>query len=228
MTKKYLILFFFLTGCGLKEHISAVNLNNEGVGLLESDSPTGAQQNFVDALARLPFEAKIHSNLGVSFDQAKEIDKAIASYSSANENSKNDVDRFLTAFNLGQAYAKKGNVAVALDWYQKALTVLPTSKEVKTNIELLNQGGGNKGDNQQKNDKKESGQEDKDNKDNKDKKKDPNQYANQPKPKPREFKGELSEKDVKKILGELKQQEQRIRADYNRKEEKEMPHGKDW
>jgi len=38
----------------------------------------------------------------------------------------------------------------------------------------------------------------------------------------------LSPSDVNKILGELKQQEQRIRGEYNRKEAKEPPRGKDW
>jgi hypothetical protein len=33
---------------------------------------------------------------------------------------------------------------------------------------------------------------------------------------------------VKKILGEINQQEQKIRADYNRQDAKEAPRGKDW
>ena len=224
---KWLGVLFFLTGCGLQSQVTAIKLNNEGVDLLKSDSPTGAQQNFVDALATLPFESRVHNNLGVSFDEAKEVDKAISSYLSAQKHAQKSEDAFLSAFNLGQAYAKKGQIPLALEWYQKALAVYPASKEVKTNIELLSQqnGGGGQGDNQQKNDKKDDGKNDQDDKN---KKKDPQQYAQNQKPKPREFKGELSENDVKKILGELKQQEQRIRADYNRKEEKEQPHGKDW
>lgn len=54
-------------------------------------------------------------------------------------------------------------------------------------------------------------------------------YAPNQKHQPRQFKGqELSEGDVKKILGEIKQQEQRIRSEYNRKEVKEQPRDKDW
>jgi len=54
-------------------------------------------------------------------------------------------------------------------------------------------------------------------------------YAPNQKHQPREFKGqELSEGDVKKILGEIKQQEQKIRSEYNRKEVKEQPRDKDW
>lgn len=47
--------------------------------------------------------------------------------------------------------------------------------------------------------------------------------------KPRPFNGEqLSEADVKKILGEIKQQEQKIRSEFNRKDVKEQPRDKDW
>jgi tetratricopeptide (TPR) repeat protein len=47
--------------------------------------------------------------------------------------------------------------------------------------------------------------------------------------KPRPFKGNtLNESDVKKILGEIRQQEQKIRAEFNRKDVKEQPRDKDW
>lgn len=65
-------------------------------------------------------------------------------------------------------------------------------------------------------------------KDPKDQKKDKKSYGSSPKYKPREFKGDLSESDVKKILGEIRQQEQKIRAEFNRKETKERPRDKDW
>jgi tetratricopeptide (TPR) repeat protein len=89
-------------------------------------------------------------------------------------------------------------------------------------------------DNKDKNqDQKDQGKENKDDQGKDDKeKKDKNekpQYGKNQKYKPRPFKGEeLSEGDVKKILGEIKQQEQKIRSEYNRKEMKEQPRDKDW
>ncbi|RYZ86954.1 MAG: hypothetical protein EOP06_13550 [Proteobacteria bacterium] len=64
----------------------------------------------------------------------------------------------------------------------------------------------------------------------KDQKKDkPKEYGQNPKPQPKKFDSkELNEGDVKKILQELKQQEQKIRAEFNRKEAKEQPRDKDW
>lgn len=54
------------------------------------------------------------------------------------------------------------------------------------------------------------------------------QYSHQQAPKPQFKSDQLTQSDVNKILGELKQQEQRIRAEYNRKEVKEKANDKDW
>ncbi len=207
--------------------METVLLNNKGVAALQADSPTGGQEKFIEALAISPFESALHNNLGVSFDSLKEIDKAMQSYSSAEKAAPSSEMKFISRFNLAQAFAKKGKIPEALNWYQKALEEQPTSVEVKTNIELLNsqQKSGGGGGQQQKNDEKSQGKPDDEGKD---KKKDQQNYQGNQKYKPRPFQGELGEAQVKKILGELKQQEQRIRADYNRKDAKESPRDKDW
>lgn len=95
--------------------------------------------------------------------------------------------------------------------------------------------GKNKGDQKKDDPKDQKGQDPKDDKnkgdqdkDKKDKEKD-QKFGQNKKYQPRPFKGqELSEGDVKKILGEIKQQEQKIRSEYNRKEVKEQPRDKDW
>jgi hypothetical protein len=126
--------------------------------------------------------------------------------------------------------------------YQKALEIIPSSNEVKTNIELLiqqqqGQSGGEgqqnqpqQGDQQQNQDQKnQEGKDQKDQKDQEQDQKEGKQKQQSQKYKPRPFNGkELSEGDVKKILGELKQQEEKIRAEYNRKDVKEQPRDKDW
>lgn len=74
-------------------------------------------------------------------------------------------------------------------------------------------------------------QKDKDDKGNQDQDKKPDQpRENSAKYKPRPFKGDtLSEGDVKKILGELKNQEQKIRANFDKKEKgKSKRNEKDW
>lgn len=89
-------------------------------------------------------------------------------------------------------------------------------------------GKGEKDPKDQKDDKdKGKGQQEKSEPDKgKDQQKKPGEYE---KPKPQEFKSqELTPGDVNKILDEIKQQEQRIRADYQRKETKERPREKPW
>lgn len=231
-----ILFLFFLSACEVKKELEVISLNNQAVSLMEKDSIASAQEKLIDALARRPFEPVIHNNMGVSLDAAKEIERALIAYRAAAEKAdqaKNPQVQFVTRFNYAQALAKQGKVDDAIEWYQKALAIDPASIETKTNIELLapsqNQQGGGQGKDQEDQQQKQDEQDGKDNENGKDKQKDQTKgYSENPKPKPKPFQGELKEEDVKKILGELKQQEQRIRTDYNRKEAKEPPRDKDW
>ncbi|MBO9666466.1 MAG: tetratricopeptide repeat protein [Bdellovibrio sp.] len=227
-------------------------LNREGNKQLQAQAFQASQDKYVEALRYDPYRPEIHSNLGLSFEGNQQAEKAQQSYAEAGRLAEHLQDRqmmFVARFNEAQLLgkAKKTDEAIAL--YQKALEIVPDSKETKTNIELLiQQQGGGKGQDQ-KDQQQQGGQgnqqqqnkDQKDNKDNKDqdqknqdqekdgKDKKDKQYQSSPKYKPRQFEGkELSEGDVKKILGEIKQQESKIRADYNRKEVKEQPRDKDW
>ena len=116
------------------------------------------------------------------------------------------------------------------------MTINPNSRETKVNIELLiQQGGQGGGEGEQKEDPKESDQknENEDSKDSEQKQKDeskPKEYKKNQKYQMQPFDSkELSEQDVKKIFDELKQQEQRIRQEFNKDENpKENSNGKDW
>lgn len=223
--------------------LDTVRLNKEGAQLLKQQSYLLAQEKFLKALSLDPYFDALHVNLGLTFEGQGQPDKAISSYLTAIKYSSSETIKFVAYFNLGQIYGKDKKVDEALAYYQMALDLKPDSIETKTNIELLvQQGGGGKGDSdnkdqQDKKDKKDqkgSGdQEDKkDGKDDKgDKEKDqdkPKQYEKN-KPQPKKFKSEeLTQGDVNKILGEIKQQEQKIRQDYNRKDVKEKPRDKDW
>ena len=212
-------IYFFSTmifvGCGQRQELTVISLNNAGVTFLKADSVSMAQKNFMEALALKPFDPILHNNLGVSLDAAKEFEKAIQSYTFAEGKADQESIKFSTRFNLAQGLAKQAKIDAALGWYQQALEIDPTSNETKTNIELLTKqkksDGGGGGDSKDKGKDKEN--QDKDKKDDKDDKKDdkekPREYQGNEKYKPRPFKGELGESEVKKILGELKQQEQK-------------------
>lgn len=217
-------------GCEQKQELNAISLNNTGVSLLKADSVSSAQRNFMEALALNPFDSTLHNNLGVSLDASKEFEKAIQSYTFAESKAEQETVKFSARFNLAQGLAKQAKIDESLKWYQQALEIDPTSKEAKTNIELLTKqqksNGGGGGDNKDK--EKDKDKENKDKKDDKSDQEKPQEFQANEKYKPRPFKGELGESEVKKILGELKQQEQKIRADYNRKDIKEQPRDKDW
>jgi tetratricopeptide (TPR) repeat protein len=99
-------------------------------------------------------------------------------------------------------------------------------KQSQQNQNNQNQDKKNQQNKDQDKDKNKDGQSDKDK--NQDKQNQEKKYSHQPPPKPQFKSDQLSPSDVNKILGELKQQEQKIRAEYNRKDVKEKPNDKDW
>ncbi len=163
--------------------------------------------------------------LGVVFAQLKDNQKSSESFKSVDQTAKGFEEQFLARFNEGVLWQAMSDTDRALAAYHKALEIKPDSRETKINIELLIQ-------QQQEKDKSSQGeggdQNDQKDKENKDPQKDPQKYE-QPKPQPKKFKSQdLSESDMKKILSELKNQEQKIRSEFNKKESKERPNKNDW
>lgn len=234
------LLALGLTNCGPgRPYLQTLELNREGNKSITAQTYPTAMQKYLEAMKYDPFMGELHLNLGLSFEGQEQADKAIQSYSEAEKlalQEKNFPLVFMARFNHAQLLGKAKKVDEALVKYQQALEIIPNSQETKTNIELLTQtqqGGGegegqqNKDQNQQQGDKPQEPKEGEDKKDQE--QEDKKDYGQSPKYKPRKFDGkDLSEGDVKKILGELKQQEERIRAEYNRKDTKEQPRDKDW
>lgn len=221
--------------------LQSIRENNKGVDQLKASNIQMSQELFIQALQKNPHSPEIQLNLGVTFGQQNQPEKAEASYQTALRLAKDDTSKFAALFNLGELAQKAKKKEMALDYYQQALKYDPNSLETKVNIELLVQsggdGGGGKDDqkqDQEKKDKEDQSGDGKDQKeqDPKDGDKDKEDQKKQPskgKPQPKQFKSqELSQSDVNKILDELKQQEQKIRAEFNRRDSKEKPRDKDW
>lgn len=243
-----LMMSFALVSCGNEPPPSTLKYVRDGNKSLLAQNAQEAMDNYIAALSDDPFRPELHLNLGLSFEFLQQADKALQSYQEAErlaEQQGNLEVLFMARFNRAQLLAKAKRVDEALASYQKALEISPNSKETKTNIELLTRqqqgGGGGEGEPQDKKDQQDQKQQQNQNKkgqdpkdsqrpqdgDKKDKESAPKQSS--PKYQPRPYQGkELNEGDVKKILGEIKQQEQRIRAEYNRKDVKEQPRDKDW
>jgi Ca-activated chloride channel homolog len=209
-----LVLF---TNLVLASDPRAVYNNLSGVKTLLKNQPSQAQAEFLKALETEPEEARLHLNLGLSYQANKDLERAAKEYQAAARFATTDELKFFGNFNAGQALGAK-NVDLALRYYQQALKYKPDSQETKQNIELLMQsksGGGGEGDNkddQQKEDGEDKGQDR------------TNKQSNEPQP----YKGkDLTPQDVQNILEELKNQDQKVRAKENNSG-KERNLEKDW
>ena len=221
--------FLFFSPGALGGELNGIIKNNEGVSRYEKGRPMDAYGFFTDALGELPFAPEIQYNIGNSFLQMKDVDKAISQYKLAlklapGESKREKEVRFRALFNTGAILASQNKTEEALESYQKALALAPDSLETKTNMELLTQSGGSggKGDKDSK-EKKENGDGGGD--DQKEKQVTNKPRENQPQP----YKGkDLSRQDVDRILDELKQQEEAIRAKDQHEGGKDAPPDKDW
>lgn len=270
--KQFSKLFILLSTVGLLgcdagfPDLRAIQSNNRTAKKMKDQSTEESQLGYLEAMKYEPFQEEIHLNLGSTYDVLKDPEKALRLYKNAEEmysKKKPPFENkylsflnpqhplmllFVSYFNQAQLLARENKIDLALEKYQQALSIVPDSKEVKTNIELLlqqkqQQGGGEgQGDNKDQQDQKDQkDQKQKDGKDNKDQNKDPKDgddekkqdqkknYNASPKYKPREFKGELNKESVQKIFGEVSQQEKKMRTQFSKQNQsKESPRDKDW
>lgn len=219
--------------------------NRKGIEALKKENPIEAQKHFLQSLADNPMDARLQLNLGFSLEKMGLLDKARSAYDISAKSGQDPEVLFAANYNRGVLFQKEKKKEDALAAYQEALKYNPDSLETKTNIELLtkddDQGkddkqdqskdgdqGSDKKDQKQGDQKEQKDQDKEQQKDGKDQKDQPKQYGkNKPQPKP--FKSdELTQGDVNKILGEIKQQEQKIRAEFNKKDVKDRDLDKDW
>ena len=208
--------------------------NREGVKKFAEKSYYPAYQAFLKALEEDPLSPELQMNLARTFEANEEFEKAEKAYKGALKLLPDHPEhRFSVLFNLAGVLGKQQKIGEALEAYQECLGMAPESKEVKTNIELLWQGGGGGGGQDKKDDKDKDGKDKKDPKDGeqKDKQEQPDKPEDKKdqKKQPKPFESqELTPQDVKKILDEIKNQEQTIRAQEYERKGKEQGNSKDW
>lgn len=208
--------------------LRGIRRNNEGVARFRDEKINDAYDRFAQGLGDLPFQAELHYNLGRTYFENKEYEKSIKESLATERLAGNAELKFHALFQAGTAAASMKKIEEALAFYQRALEFKPDSKETKTNIELLladGQGGG-QGDQQQQ---QQQGDQQKEPQDGNGQQQQQQQSGQQQRPTPRPFKSEnLGKKDVENILDELKQQEEQIRAKFQREGAKDAPREKDW
>lgn len=233
----FILSFLVLSACS-ELHPEVFMDNNEAAVQISEGKLSEPKSLLLDAMSLAPFEPALHYNLGLVFSAQESMDSALKSFDEAVKLDGTSEVRFRAAFNLGVLYQKAKNKDLALKAYQEALVHQPDSRETRVNIEFLlqeQQGGGEGSDqNQDQNEKGDgsSNQQKDPNQDGQEENPGENQKydsGQQDKPQPQQFQSqELSPSDVNKILREIKQQEGRIRMEFNKTGPKEEPRGKDW
>ncbi len=210
---------------------SLVQKNNQALqGLLGKDTHK-SRELLLQGLAEEPFSFELRMNLGLVYLAQEDYLRAAGEFLAAAELFEESPDkRFQALFNLALARTAAGSVAGALEAYQKALQLEPNSLEVKQNIELLwqmvegeSQGDG-EGDPQEGQGDSEDGEGDEEQDSGE------NQSQNYQDSQPNQtFESErLTPDDVRRIMEELKAQEQAIRAKELSQGGRDVPLEKDW
>lgn len=179
---------------------------------LQKEAYDQSYQHSLKSLETDPLSPELQINLGNSLEGMGSLTKAREAYATSEKLTSDVAVHFQARFNQAQALAKEKKIDEALTMYQKALEIDPTSQIVKTNIELLMSSSGGKGgkgdqDQEQKDDQQKGDGKDQDESKG-------SKFADNPKSDGKKQPQDLSPGDVKKILEELKQQEQKIRGDF--------------
>jgi Ca-activated chloride channel homolog len=240
-------LLLLSSGAKSAENIQSYFALKRAERSLKQGDGARALELYFKALIKNPTSPKIYFNLGAALAAQGRFDEAAWAYETSLKLDPDQETKFSAQFNLGELLGRQKKIDEALIWYQAALRTSPESMETKTNIELLmrNQQGGGSGkgdqsskgnDQDQKKDQKnnenknenEKNERDKEN----DKEKDPEKKPKNLSPgdrSPKPFKSEnLTPENVNQILNEIKQQEQKIRSEFQNKGKKQSPQGKDW
>lgn len=214
----------------------AVYRNNEALQMLAKENHFQAYRTLLKALEADPLNPVIQYNLGVAFLANEEFDRALKQFELSDKLSKDPGVQYLSRFAAGIAATQLKQIDRALLNYQAALELQPDSEEVKKNIELLWQAsgqGGEGGESDQKGDQEQNegqggeGQQDSEQDKGQGEQEQQSQQQKQKKPQPFKSK-ELTKDQVRKILEELKAQEQKIRAQEYGEGGKDAPREKDW
>lgn len=248
---RHLLTFLLLLTSSLAEarDLSLIYDNNRGVALFLSDKKLEAFETFMGLTAQDPNDIHVQFNLASSMQALGEEEKALQLYktllenvekllATANEESIPALQkiRFAVLYNIGVAHQVMHKTDEALLYYQQALAIVPQSQEIKINIELMFAGGQGKGKGDNK-DKKENSegegesdpQDQEQNQDQEQKPKDQDKKDQPQNKQPKQFDQKyMSNEDLKRIMEELKEQEQNIRAKMERKGGKSAPKDKEW
>jgi Tfp pilus assembly protein PilF len=128
-TMRYLLLVFTLLLI-LGFSLSAYSRNFAWINL---------RTLWTDALQKAPDQMRVHHNLGFSYQETGEWDKAIYQYEQALKspvvNRKDEA--FATLYQLGKVYSERGDRKKAISWYLKAIRMEPDFSPALVNLAVV-------------------------------------------------------------------------------------------
>lgn len=226
----FIVFIFLLVGCSKGEFE-----NNQGVSKLKSEDFIGAHDDFLQALVFKPESMDLRYNLAFSLIPAERLKDSLHELEQIQVGMSENDTEFYFKTNFAQAfiYSLLGDIDVALEHYQNCLKIMPDSKQVKTNIELLFAGSG-KGKGKGGKKGKDKGDPEKSEKDNSSGDDDDEQSGDKEDQDPQGRddssleKKNLSKEELERIMDELKRQEKKIRLKGAESKEKTSNGGKPW
>jgi tetratricopeptide (TPR) repeat protein len=101
---------------------------------------------WTDALEKAPDQLRVHHNLGCSYEETGQWDKAIYHYEQAVKspvvNRKDEA--FATLYQLGKVYSEMGDRKKAISWYLKAARMKPDFSPALVNLAVVYEEEGNR------------------------------------------------------------------------------------
>lgn len=171
----------------------------------------------------------VNFNLGAYYGAQKKIDQALKYYQAALDVVPTSIEAKTNIELLLQSKDKKGQGEGQNENQdqQQNQDQQDQGKDGQQNKDQKDQK--NQQDKDQPKDQDDQKKQDEKDKKDQDNQKEPKKMESSAKYKPRPYQGDqLNEGDVKKILGELRNQEQKIRANFDKKERKDSKNEKDW
>ena len=189
----------------------------QGVKAFKNKQSTAALSSLQKSLAAEAQAFETQNLLGViAFEKEDQKKQACQVFVIAESMVQNPEEQFIARFNQGACYHSQGQWEPAIESYLKALEIKPDSKETKINLELLAQQAARSGGQGKDSEKKDEQEKD-----------EPKQYQN-PEPQKKFQSEEISEAQMRKILEELKNQEQKVRREFHKGKRKTQELEKNW
>lgn len=225
MNLKLLVPFLLFNGALLAQNANAVI--KEGNEKYQQKDFSGAQQSYEQATAKDPSSVAGNFNLGNSYYQQQQYDKAAEQFKKAGDAATNPQSRADAYHNLGNTYMQQKKYQESVDSYKQALRDNPADIDTKYNLAYAQQMLTKQKQQQQQNqDQKNKEQQKQEEQKNKDQQNNPQQKDPQQQSQPKQY----TKDELERILESLNNDDKSVQDKVNKQKVKKTSTSseKDW